>query len=307
MKEAALVYTDIIGQNTNSAFSRFLFGTKPKNGGLAKVLEGVDTRSLHQVLNPLRLIKSDAEIRNMRAAGKATGRAHTKAMRRSFNWEKSLDAFLEYHLREEGCDCAAFEPVVAGATNALSIHYVRNDDVLREGDLVLVDCGGEYGGYIADITRTWPVSGRFTSAQKDLYEAVLKVQRSCISLCRQNAHMSLDKLHKVAEESLQDQLQHLGFNMSGRVIDTLFPHHIGHFIGIDLHDTPQHPRRNLLEAGNCIAVEPGIYVPVDDRWPKHFQGLGIRIEDSVCIKEEHPYVLTTEAVKEVVDIEALRD
>lgn len=306
VKDAALVYTDIVEQNTNSAFSRLLFGAKPKTDGMAKILKNVDTRSLKTVVNPLRLIKSDAELKVMRRAGQAAGRAHTKAMSRHFNREKKLDAFLEYQLREEGCDSAAFEPVVAGGTNSLSIHYVRNDDVLRDGDLVLVDCGGEYGGYISDITRTWPVDGKFTPAQKDLYEAVLKVQRSCVSMCRVNANISLEKLHQIAENSLQDQLGQLGFDMSGRAIESLFPHHVGHFLGIDLHDTPEHPRKNQLEAGNCIAVEPAVYVPTDDRWPKHFQGLGVRIEDSVCVQQEHPYVLTPEAVKEVVDIEVLR-
>lgn len=307
MKDAKLVYTDILEHNHTSRFSRFLFGAKAKEDGLGSVLEKIDTRSLRPILNGLRLIKTDAELKTMRKAGQAAGRAHTKAMSRRFDREKDLDAFLEYQLRQEGCDSAAFEPVVAGGANALSIHYVRNDDVLVDGDLVLADCGGEYGGYISDITRTWPVNGIFAPAQKDLYEVVLKVQRSCISMCRANANISLEKLHQIAENSLQDQLQQLGFDMSGRAIESLFPHHIGHFLGIDLHDTPEYSRKNKLETGNCIAVEPGVYVPIDDRWPKHFQGLGIRVEDSVCIQEGHPYILTTEAVKEVVDIEALRE
>ncbi|TGO82251.1 hypothetical protein BPOR_0879g00010 [Botrytis porri] len=95
--------------------------------------------------------------------------------------------------------------------------------------------------------------------------------------------------------------------MSGSAIDTLFPHHVGHYIGLDVHDTPGYSRSNLLREGHCITIEPGIYVPNDERWPAHFRGMGIRIEDSICIQEDSPLVLTTEAVKEVVDIEALRD
>ncbi|KAI4130938.1 MAG: hypothetical protein LQ347_003193, partial [Umbilicaria vellea] len=133
-----------------------------------------------------------------------------------------------------------------------------------------------------------------------LYEAILRVQRSCISLCRANASLSLDKLHDVAEASLRDQLKQLGFDMSGQALESLFPHHLGHYIGLDVHDTPGYSRKEALKAGQ------GLYIPNDDRWPEHFRGMGIRIEDSVCVREENPLVLTTEAVKEIIDIEALK-
>jgi intermediate cleaving peptidase 55 len=243
----------------------------------------------------------------MRSAGKASGRAHTEVMKHKWSHEKQLDGFLEYQFKKNGCDSIAFEPVVASAENALSIHYVRNDDVLHDGQMVLVDGGGTYGGYIADITRCWPVNGKFSAPQRDLYEAVLKVQRSCIALCRESANLSLDKLHDIAEHGLKDQLEQIGFDMSGKAIETLFPHHLGHYIGLDVHDCVGYSRKVVLSEGHCITIEPGVYVPVGDRWPKHFQGMGIRIEDSVCIRADNPHVLTTEAVKEVVDIENLRD
>lgn len=227
-------------------------------------------------------------------------------MRHKWGKEKDLDAFLTYQFKRNGCDDVAFEPVVAGSQNGLSIHYVRNDDVLRENELVLVDGGGTYGGYISDITRCWPVDGKFTDPQRDLYQAVLNVQRSCIAMCRESASISLDKLHDIAEEGLKDQLTQIGFDMSGKAIEKLFPHHLGHYIGLDVHDSVGYSRKIVLQETNCITIEPGVYVPVDDRWPKHFQGMGIRIEDSICIRADDPYVLTTEAVKEVVDIEALR-
>src|SRR5271154_4063160 len=120
-------------------------------------------------------------------------------------------------------------------------------------------------------------------------------------MCRETADVSLDKLHDIAEKGLTDELSQIGFDMSGGAIEKLFPHHLGHYIGLDVHDSPGYSRKATLQSGNCITVEPGVYVPVDDRWPTHFRGMGVRIEDSVCIKEDHPYVLTTEAVKEVVD------
>ncbi|KAI9835914.1 MAG: hypothetical protein M1819_001812 [Sarea resinae] len=274
--------------------------------GLRHLIGTSKTKPLKPTVNSLRVFKSAAEISNMRKAGQASGRGYTEAMRQSFNKEKDLAAFLEYQFKIRGCDSSAYVPVVAGGENALSIHYVRNDDVLSDDQLVLVDAGGEYGGYITDITRTWPVSGKFSGPQKDLYEAILKVQRSCVSLCREDANLSLDKLHEIAEQGLRDQLKQLGFNMSGRALEALFPHHLGHYIGLDVHDSPGYPRTGHLRAGQCITIEPGLYVPDDDRWPEHFRGIGIRIEDSVCIQEETPLILTTEAPKEVVDIEALR-
>jgi intermediate cleaving peptidase 55 len=148
------------------------------------------------------------------------------------------------------------------------------DKRYRDGELVLVDAGGEYGGYITDITRTWPVNGKFTDPQRDLYEMILKVQRSVVSLCREDADVSLDRLHRITEDGLRDGLKTLGFNMDGNVslvmvacllgrnanrvkaLETLFPHHVGHFIGLDVHDAPGHPRTGRLTAGECITIEP---------------------------------------------------
>ncbi|KAH0026902.1 peptidase M24, partial [Aureobasidium melanogenum] len=279
---------------------------KVPSEGFGKLLQENNVRPLRPIMNNLRVKKSEAEILNMRKAGQVSGRAFTETMKTPMSTEKDLWTMLDTGFKIGGLDGSAYVPVVAGGKNGLSIHYTRNDQTLKDGELVLVDAGGEYGGYITDITRTWPVNGKFTDPQRDLYEMILKVQRSVVSLCREDADLSLDKLHRITEDGLRDGLKSLGFNMEGNALEILFPHHVGHFIGLDVHDAPGHPRTRRLTAGECITIEPGIYVPEDDRWPKHFQGLAIRIEDSVCITEEHPYVLTTEAVKEVVDIEALR-
>ncbi|KAF2262005.1 xaa-Pro aminopeptidase-like protein [Lojkania enalia] len=306
------VYTDLPNNMiTRNMLTRYLSGMEPARlGGISSVFRdatGVSVNSLRPFLNELRVIKSEAEIRNMRKVGQHSGRAITDAMRQSFTNEKDLESFLDYWFKQDGCDGPAYVPVVAGGINANTIHYVSNDKLFKPNDLVLVDAGAEYGGYITDISRTWPVNGKFTQAQNDLYSALLKVQRSCVSLCYTASNLSLDRLHKIARSTLEDSLQQLGFDMSNDAIDILFPHHVGHYIGLDVHDSPGLPRNRSFEKGMCVTVEPGVYVPDDERWPKWARGMGMRIEDSVCVDEEQPYILTTEAVKEVVDIESLRD
>lgn len=306
--EASQVYTDITSPDTSqSALRRFLFGADHKSTEFADLIPSSKISRLRPVMNDLRAFKTPAEIELMRKAGRASGRAHTEAMRKAWTREKELDSYLRYRFTVNGCDTCAFEPVVAGGKNALSIHYVRNDDVLQDDEMVLVDGGGKYGGYIADITRTWPVGGKFRDAQRDLYQAVLTVQRSLISLCRGSANLSMDKLHSIAEEYLTNELRQIGFDMSSKAVETLFPHHLSHYIGMDVHDTVGYTRKTVLREGHCITIEPGVYVPDDERWPKHFRNMGVRIEDSVSVQEDTPFLLTAEAVKEVVDIEALRD
>lgn len=160
------------------------------------------------------MAKSEAEIKILRKVGQLSGRAFNDAMRQDFTNERGLESFIEYQFKTNGCDGSAYVPVVAGGEHANQIHYVRNDAPLQDGQLVCVDAGGELGGYITDITRTWPVNGKFTTAQRDMYEMILNTQRRCVSFCRENASMSLDKLHHVAEESLRDGLQQLGFDLS---------------------------------------------------------------------------------------------
>ena len=304
ISSASEVYTDRVKP---SGFSRFFQSKDAPSNDFEKLLRDSKVKPLQSLMNQIRIVKSRAEIANMRKAGKMSGRAFTKAMRQQFSKEKDLGAFLDYKFKTGGCEASAYVPVVAGGKNALSIHYVSNNDVLKDDEMVLVDAGGEFGGYIADITRSWPVSGKFSPAQKDLYEAILEVQRSSVSLCRENANMSLDNIHEITTSGLKDAMKNLGFDVSGDAMDMLFPHHVGHYIGLDVHDCPGFSRSTALKAGYCVTVEPGIYVSNDERWPKHFRGIAIRIEDSVCVDKETPLVLTTEAVKEVVDIEALRE
>jgi intermediate cleaving peptidase 55 len=308
------VYTDLpTSRISKNVLSRYLAAAEPaRRGGIATVFRDarddneLSMKPLRPLLNDLRIIKSEAEIQNMRRAGQHSGRAITDAMRQSFTAEKDLDSFLDYWFKQDNCDGPAYVPVVAGGINANTIHYVSNDMVLNPNDLVLVDAGAQYGGYVTDITRTWPVSGKFTPAQRDLYTLLLDVQRTCIALCRVSSSISLDKLHQIATSALRDGLQDLGFDVTGDAMQTLFPHHVGHYLGLDVHDSPGYPRSRPLARGMVVTVEPGIYVPDDERWPAWARGIGMRIEDSVCVDDESPFVLTTEAVKEIVDIEALK-
>ncbi len=303
--QASEVYTNT--SYTQSSFSKFFMGKDKALDGFQKMLKESKVKPLRQLMNELRVFKSDGEIQNMRLAGMISGRALTNAMRRQWTKEKDLGAFLDFEFKSGGCDSSAYVPVIAGGRNALSIHYVRNDDRLKNGELVLVDAGGEVGGYITDITRTWPINGKFSDAQRDLYDAILSAQRKSVSLCRESANMSLDQIHQTTEQDLREGLTQIGFDTTGNAMDILFPHHVGHYIGLDVHDSPGYPRSRSLKAGQCVTVEPGIYVPNNDRWPEHFRGLGIRIEDSICVQGDSPLILTTEAVKEIVDIEALRN
>lgn len=167
--------------------------------------------------------------------------------------ESSLVAHFEYITSLAGSPRAAYVPVVASGPSALTIHYTSNSLPLNSGDLVLLDAGCEYGGYASDITRTWPVSGTFTSAQRDLYEAVLRVEKDCIKLCSVSVGMSLDELHNKSCSLMREELTRLGFNLrSGEMERILYPHYLSHPLGIDLHDTPSFGRNEKLQAGMVI-------------------------------------------------------
>lgn len=304
---ASEVFTDIGTYSKKSPVTKFIQGEGTGVEGMQAALKNTArVRQLRPILNELRLTKSEAELHNMRRAGALSGHVITEAMKGQHTTEKQLWADLAYGFRSAGLDGEAYVPVIAGGQNGLSIHYVRNDMPLRRGETVLVDAGGEYGGYIADITRCWPVDAKFTPAQREMYAMLLAVQKSVIALCRESATLSLDRLHRITDNQLREGLKDLGFDISGRNMEVLFPHHVGHFVGLDVHDAPGHPRTGALLKNNCITIEPGVYVPDDERWPERFRGLALRVEDSVIIGEDAPEVLTDTAAKEIEEIEELR-
>lgn len=219
LERASTVFTDLpTAGRERSTFSKTMFSsTTAKARGLGDILQNHNVRPLQPFMNELRVSKSEAEILNMQRAGQASGRAIAKAMSRNFRTEDELESFLDYEFRQQGCDGTAYVPVIAGGESANIIHYVRNDDILRQGELVTVDAGGEYGSYITDITRVWPVGRTFSTPQRDLYDMVLNVQKTCVALCREDADMTLDKLHRVAENELRRGLGWLGFDAASNV------------------------------------------------------------------------------------------
>ncbi|QRV72259.1 Metallopeptidase family M24 [Ceratobasidium sp. AG-Ba] len=274
------------------------------------ILRKLRPRSLSNYLANLRRVKSPAEQKIMRKAGDVSGTAHAKTMRfaQSAKSEAQLAAHFEYLCALAGSQRPAYVPVVASWTNALIIHYTRNDCLLQQGELVLMDAGCEYNGYASDITRTFPVgpSGTFSSPQKELYAAVLQVQKRLIQLCTESAGESLNSLHSRSVQELATVLTEIGFDLGAgeRRMDILYPHFLSHPIGIDLHETNGQRHQTLVE-GQVVTIEPGVYVPPDPAFPKWFHNIGIRIEDEVLVERDTAQVLTVNAPKEIADIEAV--
>ncbi|KAG8750444.1 hypothetical protein FRC14_000494 [Serendipita sp. 396] len=291
-------------------------------------------KNLGKEVATLRRVKSPAERRLMKGAAKRSARAHTLTMQYAQPGmsEAELESWFQHKCAQScdvgdglngGCQRLAYVPVVASGRNALTIHHTSNDQQIREGELVLIDAGGEWNGYASDITRTFPVSGTFTAAQKVLYQAVLNVQKKCISiLCTGSPHptsvstplnggeaakMTLPALHRMSTKFLADELTSLGFKLDpyGREVEErLYPHLVGHGVGIDLHESSGMRNDELVE-GQVVTVEPGVYVPADKRYPEEFHNIGIRIEDEVLIEKDHGVVLSVDAPKEIEDIEAV--
>ncbi|KAG1515530.1 hypothetical protein G6F52_009657 [Rhizopus delemar] len=261
---------------------------------------------LSKIVQELRMIKSSSEIEVMKKSGLISSKAFVEAMKwtRPGMTEAQMWAKFDYEIRMRGSTTLAYVPVVAGGPNALTMHYVRNDMELKDQDLVLVDCGGEYGGYASDITRTWPVNGKFSDAQKELYQAVLTVNKTCIKMCTESNNISLNGIHSHSVKLMKEELYKIGFNVTGWDMErVLYPHHVGHYLGLDVHDLYELDRSRKLKTNMVVTIEPGIYVPYDDKFPSKYQGIGIRIEDNVVIGKSEPYVLSSNAPKEIVDIE----
>lgn len=308
------VYWD--GESSKNKFANF-FGSQPKNT-LGEVIRksGLSASPLTGIIAEQRAIKSVAEIKVMHTAGQISSRAINKAIAKvgsksPIYTEKTLAKYLEYQFVKGGCDKQAYIPVVASGENALTIHYTRNDDLLYQDEMVFVDAGGKLGGYCADISRTWPNSPNgFSEPQKDLYEVVLNTNRKCIELCDETTGMSIHDIHQSSVSFLQQDLKQLpGFSAVTKadISGVLYPHYIGHHLGLDLHDIPLVSRFQKLVEGNVITIEPGLYIPKDSKWPKSFQGIGIRVEDDIAVGKTNDEIinLTSGCVKEVADIESL--
>ncbi|KAI9034138.1 peptidase M24, structural domain-containing protein [Hyaloraphidium curvatum] len=265
-------------------------------------------RPLKMHLQELRAIKSPAECDLMLRAGRITGLGfrHLMSACRPGATEHQLCAAFDGHVRTAGASRMAYVPVVAGGRNALTLHYVHNRARLEAGDLVLVDAGVEYGGYVSDVTRTLPVSGRFSEPQRKLYEALLRVQKAAVEQCTESAKLSLDDIHSASHQALRRELEALfGRMVTAREMDRLYPHHIGHWLGMDVHDGDGIPRSRKLKKGMVVTIEPGVYVPPSPEYPPEYQNIGIRIEDDVLVGLKGSLALSASAPKDVDEIEEL--
>jgi Xaa-Pro aminopeptidase len=271
---------------------------------------------LDHMLHELRLFKSAAELRLMRKAGQITVRAHERAMRkcRPGMYEYQLEAELQHEFASRGARHAAYNSIVGSGENGCILHYVENSKKMRDGELVLIDAGCELEHYAADVTRTFPVNGRFTKEQRALYELVLEAQAAAIALIAPGNHWN--QPHDASVRVITEGLVRLGL-LKGRVDNLMkrqvyrryYMHRVGHWLGMDVHDVGDYRvggEWRLLEPGMVMTVEPGIYVAPDDtRVAKKWRGTGIRIEDNVVVTAEGCEVLTAGLSKSVEEIEAL--
>ncbi len=272
--------------------------------------------ALTHFLHDQRLIKSAAELRTMRKAGEISAAAHVRAMEkcRPGMYEYQLEAEYLHEFMRRGARFPAYPAIVGGGANGCILHYIENSAKLRDGDLVLVDAGGEYQYYASDITRTWPVNGRFSPEQQAIYELVLAAQHAAIEQVRPGNHWN--RPHEEALRVLVRGMKDLGL-LEGDEDELIeqdeyrryFMHRTGHWLGLDVHDVGDykiHDEWRVLEPGMVMTVEPGLYIPPHDRQaPSKFRGIGVRIEDDVAVTRKGHEVYTEGAPKEPREIEKL--
>ena len=275
--------------------------------------------SADRLVHELRLIKGTTEIDTMRRAARISAAAHIRLMKtcRPGIWEYELEAGFAHGCGLEGGRYQAYPAIVGGGANACTLHYVANQDRLRDGDLVLIDAGCELDGYASDITRTFPVNGRFSKPQRELYELVLAAQQAAIAKAVPGRRWNAP--HKAAVRTLTRGLVDLGIlDPQGASIARLikkekykpfYMHRTGHWLGMDVHDVGNYKvggKWRRLSPGMVMTVEPGLYIPADaEGVPDRYRGIGIRIEDDVLITEDGNEILSRDVPKDADAIEAL--
>jgi Xaa-Pro aminopeptidase len=271
------------------------------------------------ILGEMRLHKTDDEVEFMQTAATISADAHTLAMKKvrpGMN-ESQVEALMESYMRSKGASGVAYNSIVGGGDNATILHYVENNMPLKDGDLILIDAGAEYQGYAADITRTFPVNGKFTKAQREVYDVVLDVQLKCIEYTKTGNTVRARQNYSI--ELLTEGMLKLGL-LKGNTKDLIkkkaymkyYMHGVGHYLGLDVHDagryfTDQQAKNSRPFApGMVLTVEPGLYIPPDDKSaPAKYRGIGVRIEDDVLVTEDGNRNLTEKVTKDPNEIEAL--
>eukprot|EP00095_Tigriopus_kingsejongensis_P007919 maker-scaffold1210_size55525-snap-gene-0.18 protein:Tk07919 transcript:maker-scaffold1210_size55525-snap-gene-0.18-mRNA-1 annotation:"probable xaa-pro aminopeptidase 3 isoform x1" len=264
-------------------------------------------------LHALRVVKSAGEVALMRQSCQIAAQSirQTMAQSRRMQTEAQFFATVDHACRMRGAEYLAYPPVVASGNNANVIHYTQCTQAVADGQMLLMDAGCEYRGYTSDITRTWPVNGAFTRAQRLIYEVVLDVQTKLLQSLEQVGQMSVDGLFAQMQADLGQNLVEIGlipptdnqFQLLARVHD-FCPHHVSHYLGMDVHDTSLVSKSTLLQPNMIITIEPGVYIS-DQRndVPDEFKGIGIRIEDDVLITSSNYEVLSKDCPKTVDDVE----
>jgi len=285
--------------------------------GVSAPAEIIDVRAL---IDELRLYKSAHELDTMRHAAEISAAAHVRAMQatKPGRMEYEVEAELLHEFYRHGSQSPAYTSIVAGGANACVLHYISNNARLKDGDLLLIDAGCEIDGYASDITRTFPVNGKFSGAQKDLYELVLAAQSAAIDKIRPGCHWN--EPHEAALDVLIRGFIDLGLCKGSpeAVLESgdyrrFYMHRTGHWLGLDVHDAgqykydkgPDNGKWRLLEPGMTLTVEPGCYVRPADDVPEHFWNIGIRIEDDALVTADGCEIMTAGVAKTVAEIEAL--
>ena len=289
------------------------------NAVRAQVRTGIsapgEIRDVRKLLDEMRLIKDETELATMRRAASISAAAHRRAMQatRGGRFEYEIEAELLHEFRSRGAQAPAYTSIVAGGANACVLHYVANDAQLRDGDLLLIDAGCELDGYASDITRTFPVGGRFSGPQRELYELVLAAQAAAIGEVRPGR--AWQDPHDAAVKVLVQGFVDLGL-CQGSVDGVLesgdyrrfYMHRTGHWLGMDVHDCGDYKRDGqwrALAPGMVLTVEPGCYVRPGEGVPERFWNIGIRIEDDAVVTAAGCEIITAEVPKTVADIERL--
>jgi len=281
--------------------------------GVSAPDEVVDVRKW---LDEMRLYKSSAEQALMRRSANIAASAHQRAMQKvhSGKMEYEIEAEFLHEFYRFGAQAPAYTSIVAGGVNACTLHYNANNARLNDGDLLLIDAGCELDGYASDITRTFPVNGKFSAAQKDVYELVLAAQAAAIAQVRPNQHWNAP--HEAALDILVQGFIDFGWCQGSKdaVLESgayrqFYMHRTGHWLGLDVHDAGEYKDKagnwRSLEAGMVLTVEPGCYVRPADNVPEHFWNIGIRIEDDALVTADGCEILTVAAPKIVADIETV--
>ena len=266
------------------------------------------------MVHEMRLFKSDAEMAVMRKAGEISALAHIRAMEtcRPNMYEYQLCGEIEYEFTRHGARFPSYNTIVGSGENACILHYTENECAMKDGDLVLIDAGAELEGYAGDITRTFPVNGKFTQAQREIYDIVLESINTALALYRPGTsiHEVTRQIVRIKTEGLvklgilQGDVEQL---IENKAYHPFFMHGLSHWLGLDVHDVGFYgvERARILEPGMVLTIEPGLYIAPDADVPPQYRGIGVRIEDDILITEDGNENLTSMVVKDPDEIEAL--